>query len=619
MSYNILNKVDTPEDIKKLTQNEAKEYCEESRRFLIEKVEKNGGHLASNLGTVELSVALHRVFNSPRDHIIFDVGHQAYVHKMITGRREDFDMLRRTGGLSGFTSRKESEHDPFGAGHSSTALSAAIGFAESDKLKGNTDFSVAVVGDGAYTGGMVHEAINNCKNDLRLIIVLNENGMSISSNKGAFASYLSHFIASKKYIDAKEGTRSFLNKIPLVGKPIASCISAVKRIIKKMIYETNYFEELGFYYIGPIDGNDLKKVEKALKQAKSLSKCVFVHLKTVKGKGDLEAESSPERFHSLTKKPEDESSFHNAFVGELIKKAESDDKVVAVTAAMGIGTGLSKFGEKFPSRYFDVGIAEPHAVTFAAGMAASGYKPFVAIYSTFLQRAYDNIVHDVALQSLPVRFFIDRAGLAVSDGPTHHGIFDVSFLSHIPNMNIFSPATYDGLNRVMDFAYSTDLPVAVRYPNALESQLLVSHFGEGCSQHGEFIKYDFDISDPPENIFVTYGQIAHNVILAQEILDKKGIRTGIILVEQIKPNIDAVNLISKMLKDDTHIVYVEEAIKNGSAAMLLRESLLDNDLLKNGSKFDIAAIDDNFASPSEVCDLYDYVGLSAEKLAGYFI
>ena len=616
MEYELLNNINSASDVKSLSPNEIEELCSEIREFLIEKIGQSGGHLASNLGVVELSVALHRVFDSPEDHIIFDVGHQAYVHKIITGRRKDFDNLRTPGGLSGFTSRRESKHDAFGAGHSSTSISAALGFAESDQLRGKKNYTVAVVGDGAFTGGMIHEAINNCKPDLRLIIILNENGMSISTNKGAFASYLSKFRSSKGYINVKNSTRSFLSHVPLLGKPIAATLSWGKKLIKSVVYKPNYFENFGLYYIGVVDGNDEKKVERALQRAKELDKCVVVHMKTKKGKGMHEAEHSPERFHSVANSDHSGNTYHSVFADSLISLASERDDVVAVTAAMGIGTGLSSFEEKYPDRYFDVGIAEPHALTFCAGLAASGLKPFTAIYSTFLQRGYDNILHDIALQNLPVKMFIDRAGLAVSDGATHHGIFDVAFLSHIPEIEIYAPSCYDSLRECVKYAYSAMSPVAVRYPNSPESDTVNSHFTNSCKDIG--IKTDFDPANPKKKLFVTYGSIAKKVIEAKRMLSDEGVDVGIILVERIKPYHPTVDFLRKVISSGTHVVYVEEGIKFGGAAMITKDSLFSSGALTD-VRFDIAAIEDGFANPAEPCDLYDYVGISPSKLAAYFL
>ena len=617
MNYELLENINSTSDVKALSCGDVERLCGEIREFLIEKIGKTGGHLASNLGVVELSVALHRVFDSPTDHIIFDVGHQAYVHKLLTGRRERFDELRTPGGLSGFTSRRESEHDPFGAGHSSTSISAALGFAESDKLLGKTAHTVAVVGDGAFTGGMIHEAINNCKPDLKLVIVLNENGMSISTNKGAFASYLSNFRTSQGYIHAKNSTRSLLNHIPIVGRPIAWSLSLTKKLIKSVIYKPNYFEELGFYYIGVVDGNDSKKVESALKKAKELDKCVVVHIKTKKGKGMDEAENSPEKFHSVANTTSHQETYHSVFSDALIELAEKNDDVVAVTAAMGIGTGLSDFENDFPDRYFDVGIAEPHALTFSAGLAASGLKPFTAIYSTFLQRGYDNIVHDIALQSLPVKMFIDRAGLAVSDGATHHGIFDVAFLSHIPEVEILAPSSYESLKECVAYAYESKSPVAVRYPNASESALINSHFTAESKKNG--IKIDFNPDKTPKHLYITYGSIVEKVITAKNMLKKNGVDVGIVMIECIKPYEPVVSYLKTLITDESHIVYVEEGVRCGGAGMITRDMLSDAGVFTGGAKYDIAAIENGFANPNVPCDLYDYVGLSAQKLAAYFL
>ena len=352
-----------------------------------------------------------------------------------------------------------------------------------------------------------------------------------------------------------------------------------------------------------------------MRKAKELNKCVFVHVKTKKGCGYPEAETSPEKFHSVVGADLESGTFHSVFADSLIDLAEKRGDIVAVTAAMGIGTGLYEFERKYPDRYFDVGIAESHALTFSAGLAANGIKPFVAIYSTFLQRAYDNIVHDVALQSLPVKMFIDRAGLAVSDGATHHGIFDVSFLSHIPEMEIIAPSDYSSLKKSIEYAYSASAPIAIRYPNASESAKIIDHFEYVNEKLG--IKLDFDPSLPPANIYVTYGSIAEKVIDAKNILSKRGIDVGIILIEKIKPYDKSVAFLKHIISRNTHLVYVEEGIKNGGAAMITRSMLFDSGDL-DGVRFDIAAIDDEFANPAEPCDLYDFVGLSAEKLAGYF-
>ena len=614
MSYPLLEKINSPEDLRALPESDIPALCSEIREFLIEKAELYGGHLASNLGVVELTVALHRVFSSPNDHIIFDVGHQSYVHKMLTGRREDFSTLRQPGGLSGFTVMRESEHDAFGAGHSSTSLSAALGYAEADAILGKRAYSISVTGDGAFTGGMVHEALNNVNPELPLIIILNENRMSISQNKGAFARYLSRIRVSKSYVRFKRGTRSVLHHIPLIGKPISAALSWIKSKIKSLIYSTNYFEELGLYYTGPVNGNDYKAVQKVLTEAKNLGKCVVVHIHTKKGKGYAPAERSPDDFHSLSAKKGGKDTFHSVFADELIELARCDDKIAAVTAAMGIGTGLDSFGRSYPDRYFDVGIAEGHALTFSAALAADGMKPFVAIYSTFLQRAYDSIIHDVALQSLPVRIMIDRATLAVGDGATHHGIYDVAFLSEISNMRIIAPATYGSLRAAIGEAHLADYPIAIRYANKSESERVVSEFYPNGDYEAFGVRADFSADNAPRTVLITYGSIIDKVLDARDAAVAKGESVGVILVESIAPYSDVVEKIYQLVKDSKRIIYVEEGIKRGGAAMITRSELYER-YPNLSAKFEIIAIEDSFATPYEPCDLYDYLGLSAEKIA----
>lgn len=604
MSYELLNKINSPSDLKALDKKELVPLSREIREFLIENVERTGGHLASNLGAVELTVALHRVFDSPHDRVIFDVGHQCYVHKLLTGRREEFASLRTPGGLSGFPTRRESCHDAFGTGHCSTAISAALGFAEADALAGESRYTVCVVGDGAYTGGLVHEALNNCKRELPLIMILNENGMAISSNKGTFAGYLSGVRISGGYRRFKSVLSAFLDRIPLVGKPTKKVLSFIKGKVKKLVYRQNYFEELGLYYMGPIDGHDVHKCIRAFNEAKSLGRSVVVHLKTVKGKGYAPAEQAPSEYHSIV--PSSGDSFHSVVADELISQAEKNGKIIAVTAAMGLGTGLDRFGEKYPDRYFDVGIAEAHALTFSAGLAAAGYIPFTGIYSTFLQRGYDSIVHDIALQSLPVKLLVDRAGLATADGATHHGIFDVAFLSHIPNITLLAPATYDSLRRAIADSVSSVGPVAIRYSNTAAS----AELSEAITPIGDGVYTDFDINSVPENIFVSYGAIARNTLLAKNQLQAEGYSVGIVVIERLKPLAPTKEKLLPIISRASLVVMVEEGIRRGGVAEALALSFGSA-----SEKIKICAIDDSFASPESPCDLYDSVGLSPEKLA----
>ncbi len=602
-----IDAITSPAALRAIAESEMPAVCAEYREFLIENAKEHGGHLASNLGVVELSVALHRVFDSPKDHIIFDVGHQAYVHKLITGRKDGFSTLRTPGGLSGFTSRAESEHDPFGAGHSSTSVSAALGFAAADKLAGREAFTVCVLGDGAYTGGMIHEALNNCRPDLPMLIVLNENRMSISKNQGAFASYLSGVRLSRKYRRFKRGTKSFLAHLPLLGKPIAALFSFVKTFVKRILYSANYFESLGLTYLGPVDGNDFAVLSHALREAKALGRTTVLHIETVKGKGYPLAENEPEAFHSISHQATQER-FHSVFADALCQMAQENEGIVAVTAAMGLGTGLSAFGEKYPDRYFDVGIAEPHALTFAAGLAAAGLSPYVAIYSTFLQRGYDNILHDIALQDLPVHLMIDRAGLAVSDGATHHGIFDVAFLSHVQNLSIYAPITYGSLRAILEKNKDASLPVAIRYPNAAESSRVREAFYPKGDYENFGVRADFSEDVHPSVLFITYGQIAERVLEAEAILTADGISCGALLLETLAPYGKTAEAIRPYLVGAERVIFVEEGIKNGGAGMILSSLLSEK-------RITVAAIDDGFEKPSVPCDLYDHLGLSAARLA----
>ena len=609
--YKILSAVNSPRDLKDVDEKDLPLLCEEIRRFLVEKVSVTGGHLASNLGVVELSVALHRVFETPQDHIIFDVSHQSYVHKMLTGRRDGFDTLRQNGGISGFTKREESEHDAFGTGHSSTSVSAAIGFATADKLSGSHAYSIAVLGDGAFTGGMVHEAFNNFDRSIKLIIILNENEMSISKNTGRLADTLLRIRMSTGYFRTKSATARVLRAIPFVGKGALKLLKRIKKFFKNLIYGSNYFENIGLYYLGPVDGNDIEEMIDVLELAKKQSDSVIVHIKTKKGKGYEPAEAFPDKYHSMTPSGEKtEHSFSLAFGDYLVNKADKNEDITAITAAMSSGTGLDHFKNKYPERFFDVGIAEEHAVTFAAGLAAAGKRPVAAIYSTFLQRAYDNIIHDVALQNLPVCLAIDRAGLNPSDGPTHHGIFDVAFLSQIPNIRIYTPATYDALRRAFDEALSLDIPTAVRYPRGAESTLIKEHFYQGEAD-GVGIRCDFDKDEMPQAVIITHGRIAEEAIKAKRSLYEKGITVGIILLEFLKPYGECAKLIDKAIGNaSVPIITLEEEIRNGGAGMLICDELCRN-FGYSLSRFGIMAIDDNFAFGKKDEGIYDTLGISA--------
>ena len=612
-----LNKINSPRDFKDIPDSEMENVADEIRSELVRIVSQNGGHLASNLGIVEITMAIHRVFDSPNDHIIFDVGHQSYVHKFLTGRYYQMDTLRQSGGISGFTKRSESEHDCFGAGHSSTSLSAGLGFAISDKLCGNNAYTVVVLGDGAYTGGMIHEALNNCRKDLNLIIILNENEMSISKNIGRFATNLSKLRTRPGYFKTKKTTEKILNKIPLFGKPIIRLISFVKKTAKNALYESNYFESMGLKYLGPIDGNNYNQVESLLRQAKTLNESVIVHLKTVKGKGYSPAETAPDFYHGIAPSHSTSRqtiSFSNVMGKELTSLAESDTRICAITAAMCDGTGLNSFHAAFPNRFFDVGIAEEHALTFAAGLAANGMRPVVAVYSTFLQRGFDNIAHDIALQNLPVIMCIDRAGLNAADGATHHGIFDVALLSQIPNIKIFTPITNDMLVQCMREAIVSNCPCAIRYPNGYQNDEIVDRF---YNKRTEFtgVKTDFSENDSIDAVIITHGRIVSEAIKATEASKVSGINVGIILLEMLKPyDVTAKNIARVMPQGVKAVIFLEEEIHSGGMGVNLAERLISCGAM-DGLHHSIMSINDSFVDERPKGEhIYKTAGIDSEHI-----
>ena len=482
-----INKIQCPQDLKKLKTTELNALAAEVREFLVSSISKTGGHLSSNLGVVDLTVALHYCLNSPTDKILWDVGHQCYTHKILTGRMEGFKTLRQKGGMSGFIKSSESVHDAFDVGHSSTSLSAAFGMAVSRDLQGESHNIVAVAGDGAITSGLALEALNNIgRSDTNMLVVLNDNQMSISENVGAMSKHLKYLRTTPSYINAKKDVRNILKNTPFVGDFSEKFIHQAKTRLKYLLLSGVLFEELGFKYYGPVDGHNLGKLVDILQNVKRVKGPVLLHVVTQKGKGYGPAEGASFKFHGIapfdvktgkTLKVDESQAYTDIFSGKILKLRESNDKIVAITAAMPTGTGLCKFKRRFPKHFFDVGIAESHAVTFAAGLAKTGLRPVVAIYSTFLQRAYDQILHDVCLQNLPVVFVLDRAGAVPADGETHQGAYDISFLSHMPNMTIMSPRNGQELETMLDFAFNHNGPVAIRYPKDVPSNL----YGDRCA------------------------------------------------------------------------------------------------------------------------------------------
>ncbi len=606
--FPILSKIKSPNDLKKLPTESLDTLAEEIRALLIENVSATGGHLASNLGVVELSIALHYVFDSPRDRIIWDVGHQCYTHKLLTGRAEAFDTLRSPGGLSGFTKRSESEHDQFGSGHSSTSVSAGLGFAFADRLDKRDSFTVAVIGDGAFTGGMVSEALNNLDPSLPFLIIFNENEMSISKNVGAFARYISNIRSTKKYFTVKNRAKLTLSNTAL-GSKIANGLRYLKRKWKNNIYGSNYFENIGLKYLGPIDGGDTEKVIDLLEEAKRRGKSAVIHLKTLKGKGFAPAESSPEHFHIVYPEKSPEKTFSKVFGDRLTALAEKDERICAITAAMSHGCGLSGFESRFPDRFFDVGIAESHATTFAAGLAAAGKRPVFAVYSSFLQRSYDNIIHDVALQGLPVTFAIDRAGLAGADGPTHHGIFDVSFLSSIPGVELYAPLSFESLEKALEKAILSDKPSFIRYPSGEEDKNSLAKL----TRRSEYILENAVDTDTCDSIIITYGKVCAQALAASEALAKDSHSCKVIAIERLMPYDEIADEIVNILPEKkAPIIFLEEGMKNGGAAMNIYERIRESEKM-SGRAFRIKAIE-GFAFSEKDRSLYESCSLDSASI-----
>jgi 1-deoxy-D-xylulose-5-phosphate synthase len=534
-----LKQVNSVRDIRTMNFSQLQELAEEIRREIITVVSRNGGHLAPNLGVVELTLAIHKVFNSPVDRIVWDVGHQSYVHKIITGRRDDFRTLRQFGGISGFPRPEESVHDAFGSGHSSTSISAALGLAAARDLKGENYAVVAVIGDGAMTGGMAFEALNHAGHlHKNMIVILNDNEMSIDHNVGAMSGYLARLRTDPMYTRGKEDLEQLLRKIPM-GPAVLRLGERLKDSLKYLVVPGMLFEELGFIYLGPVDGHDIKAMTSILQKARSQKGPVLVHVLTKKGKGYRPAEKNPDKFHGIgafyvatgeVLKKSDIPSYTKIFGDSLMKLAHHDEKILAITAAMPGGTGLAKFARTFPGRFFDVGIAEQHAVTMAAGLAAGGYHPVVAIYSTFLQRAYDQILHDVCLQNLPVTFAIDRAGIVGNDGATHHGLFDLSFLRPMPNMVIMAPKDENELQHMVATAVNHNGPLALRYPRGN---------GTGCLMDKEQkilpIGKAEVIKEGKDATLLAIGSMVPIAVEAARILAARGIKVTVVNARFLKP------------------------------------------------------------------------------------
>lgn len=588
----VLDGVNSPKDIKKMNTDQLNELCSDIRKLLISTVSHTGGHLASNLGVVELTVALHKVFNSPTDQIVFDVGHQCYTHKILTGRKDKFSTLRTENGISGFTRPDESEHDIFSSGHSSTSISAAVGLARAKRIKGEKGKVIAVIGDGALTGGLAYEALNNSGNDnSNMIVILNDNNMSISKNVGSMAKVFTTFRTSPRYVTFKSKIQRGLARIPKIGAQISRTFTLVNAKIRKMVYHETFFEDMGFRYYGPIDGHDIEALIDVLNVAKAHNHSVLIHINTVKGRGYNPAEKNPTQFHGIGKfdvntgEPiSSGENFSSTFGKAMCNFAKNDGRICCVTAAMAEGTGLNEFSRLYPERFFDVGIAEQHAVTFSSGLARNGMIPVFAVYSTFLQRSYDQLVHDVSMQGLKVVFGIDRAGFVGEDGESHQGIYDTSFLNSVIGLTIFAPSYFDELQAMFyEGIYKTDGAVAVRYPRGKErfrpNNYEYKH--EAYSVFGNITA---------KTVLITYGRLFSECYQAMEQLND----VCVFKLNKIKPIDDSIySLIMKAEK----IFFVEESIKSGSVGEIFGCGLSEHGV---SAKFFHIAINDEFVKQASV-------------------
>ncbi|MBS4023117.1 MAG: 1-deoxy-D-xylulose-5-phosphate synthase [Dethiobacter sp.] len=575
----ILYEINGPQDLKNLSVQELEHLSSEIRAFLLEKVSKTGGHLAANLGVVELTLALHKIFDSPRDKIIWDVGHQSYVHKILTGRRDNFDTLRSYGGMSGFPKKKESEHDIFQTGHSSTSVSAALGLARARDLSGDKHHVIAVIGDGAMSGGMAFEALNHAGDmGTDLLVVLNDNEMSISQNVGGLAAYLGRLRTDPKYFRLKEDVEDILKRIPAIGGKVLKSVERVKDALKFLLVPGMLFEELGFTYLGPVNGHQLDALFSVLRGAKKLKGPVLIHVLTKKGKGFDFVECNPDLFHGIgpfdPQKPplhviNDIPTYTEIFSRTLVAAARDDARLVAVTAAMSTGTGLDAFAAEFPNRFYDVGIAEQHAVTFAAGLATAGFHPVIAVYSTFLQRAYDQTLHDVCMQGLPVLFALDRAGIVGEDGETHQGVFDLSYLRHIPGMSIMAPRDENMLQHAIVTGLARRAPVTVRYPRGKGTGTVLDKPSQLAWGRGETLREGRDVA------VLAVGTMVQTALEAAEILSRRGISVSVIDPVFVKP-LDGELILEAARTSRFGLVTVEEHALAGGFGSAVLEFLEQN-------------------------------------------
>ncbi len=610
-NFNLLHTLKFPQDLRKLNEEQQKNLCWEIRQRLIRTLSSTGGHLASNLGAVELTVALHTVFDLPQDQIVWDVGHQSYTHKLLTGRLKNFSKIRQEGGISGFPRPSESEYDAFIGGHASTSVSAAYGLAKAKTLTGDRHHVIAVVGDGAFTGGMVYEALNNAgRSGDRLIVVLNDNHMSISESVGSLARYLAEKRTTQGYAQLKDTVEQALLKIPLVGNTARDMIYNSKALLRQTIYHSNMFEDFGFDYLGPVDGHDIPLLVQTFRRAKALEKPVLVHINTIKGKGYPYAEKNPSTFHGVGKfdyesgelKPSSEN-FSSVFGQELVRLAQEDDRICAITAAMQGGTGLDGFAKQFEpkNRFFDVGIAEEHAVTFACGLAAGGMLPVFAVYSTFLQRGFDQLIHDAAIEQQHVLLAVDRAGLVGDDGETHQGMIDAAFLSQIPGTTVYSPATFADLRYAMQKAlYETDGLVAVRYPRGGEP----TFSPKLPEEPAEWLHLKYG----GETLVISYGREFGEVYRAAQSLAERGKTVDLLKLHRIAPLPEACIALAKRYRT---ILFVEEGIRSGGIGEHFLSRLSDAGYI---GRMTIQAVENPFLPQMSVASALHRCGLDSDTL-----
>ena len=572
----MIEKINFPEDVKKLNIEEKKILAEEIRKYIIDIVAENGGHLASNLGVVELTIALHSVFDLPKDKIVWDVGHQTYVHKIITGRRDELKKLRKLNGIAGFPKTNESETDCFNTGHSSTSISAALGMARARDIEGKDNSVLAVIGDGALTGGMALEALNDAGcSKTKLTVILNDNEMSISKNIGGVNMLLSKLRTKRTYTKSNVSVKKFINKIPIIGKPIVKIVQRIKRSIKQLIIPKMFFEDIGFRYLGPVDGHDIQELERMLKISKQLDGPVLIHVLTKKGKGYKVAEENPDRFHATgpfdieTGKPkkEKQKDYSKVFGDKLVELAKKNDKIVAITASMKDGTGLTKFQKEFPNRFFDIGIAEQHALGLAAGMAKEGIIPIVSIYASFYQRAYDQVIHDIAMQNLPVVMCVDRAGVVGADGETHQGTLDMAFFRLVPNLIIMAPKDFKELEDMLEFAVKLNGPVVIRYPRGGEDKEKFDKYQKIEEGKAEILKQGKDLT------IIAIGKTVSRAMKVANDIEKDNIDAEVINARFLKP-LDR-NTIKESIEKTKSVITIEDGTIINGLSTAIKELIVE--------------------------------------------